>query len=149
MFVKRDHHSLVFGAVAFSPDGSKGNEEALLGCVAVNQRAGFSCAGFFKRSESNGESAEVSDAFTHHELAIFVKVALNGVGIELLDDAFGSGLEIFGVIGSPPIAQIALRVELPALIVKTVSHFMADSRADAAVVERVIRFGIKEGMLKN
>src|SRR5579863_1508030 len=149
MFIQRDHHAFVFRAVAFSPDRPKGNEKTLLGSETIDESSVLSGEGFFQSSERDSESAKIGDAFTQNKLAIFVKVALNGIGIELFDDALCPGFEILGVFGCPPIAQITVGVELSALIVKTVSHLMADSGADAAVIESIIRLGVKEGVLKN
>ena len=58
-------------------------------------------------------------------------------------------LKFFRSSARPPVVQIALRVVLRALIVEAVGHLMADHRADAAVVERVVGRGIEERRLQN
>ena len=45
----------------------------------------------------------------------------------------------------PPFAQVALAVELRALIVEAVGHFVSDDYADAAVVHRRIDLAVKNG----
>ena len=49
----------------------------------------------------------------------------------------------------PPVAQISDLIELPALIVKSVRHFVSDYRAHAAVVDGVIGFRIEERRLQD
>src|SRR5580692_1068321 len=56
----------------------------------------------------------------------------------LVGDTFGARSELLMVGGRPPIAQAALGVELRALVVETVGHFVADHRADAAIVDRKV-----------
>ena len=44
----------------------------------------------------------------------------------------------------PPVAEVALRVEAAALIVEAVQHLVTDHGADAAVVQRIVGFGIED-----
>src|SRR5690348_17958597 len=64
-------------------------------------------------------------------------------------DTFSASFEIFRVVGSPPIAEVAVGVEFPAFVVEAVGHFVADYGADAAVIQRVIGFRIEKWRLQD
>ena len=83
------------------------------------------------------------------EFAVFVQAGLDFERIELLGDAIAALVEILQVVRRPPVLQIALGVELRALIVEAVRHLVADHGADAAVIDRVIRFGIEKRRLED
>ena len=68
---------------------------------------------------------------------------------ELIDDALCFGLVLRRVLRRPPIAEIALRVELASLIVEAVAHLVADDGTDASVVHSVVRIGVEERRLEN
>jgi len=51
-------------------------------------------------------------------------------------------LEAFGIGRRPPVAEVGLGVELPALIVEGVGELVTDGRAGVAVVWRVIQLRV-------
>src|ERR1700685_1107083 len=51
----------------------------------------------------------------------------------LVGNALAAFVVLLGVFRSPPVAQVALSVELAPLIVKAVSQFVADDHADGTV----------------
>ena len=71
---------------------------------------------------------------------------LLGVFISYAIGAFVIGLR---VRCSPPIAQVAILIELASLIIEAVSSFVSDYRSGSAVIHCVILFGIKEWRLQN
>ena len=50
----------------------------------------------------------------------------------------------FAVFGGPPVAQVALSVELAALVVEAVDDLVSDDHADGAKVHGVIFRGIED-----
>ena len=48
----------------------------------------------------------------------------------------GALLEFFAVVFGPPVAQVALGVELAAFVVEAVRQFVADGAAGVAIVRR-------------
>ena len=76
-----------------------------------------------------------------------MQTGLDFVTVKLLFHAGGAFVKILAILGRPPIAQVALAVELRALIVEAVGDFVADDGAHAAVVHGVVRFRIVEGRL--
>ncbi len=71
------------------------------------------------------------------------------VAVELVDDTLRALVEILPVVGRPPIAQVALAVELGTPVVKPVADFVADDGAHASVIHGVVGVGVIEGRLKN
>src|SRR5436190_24267181 len=69
--------------------------------------------------------------------------------IELLDNAIRPLGELFVIIGTPPHNEISVSVEARALIVEAVGHLMTNDRADASIIECLVRFRIVEGRLEN
>ncbi len=69
--------------------------------------------------------------------------------VVLLHELVGFGVKMRAVVGSPPVAQVAVGVGAAALIVEAVGDFVADHGADPAVVYRVVGIGIKKRRLQN
>ena len=70
-------------------------------------------------------------------------------GVELRDEGVGERLERGPVLVGPPVAQRAGAVELRALVVEAVADLVADDRADAAVVDRVVGLDVEERRLED
>ena len=100
---------------------------------------------FLEGGIGNLESADVGDVFPLGELAVDVLPGQRLVGGVLVDDRLGAFVVGLGRGGRPPIAQVTDGVVLPALVVETMSHFVADDRADAAIVHRVVGLALKKG----
>ena len=64
-------------------------------------------------------------------------------------DAAGALLKLRAVLRRPPVAQIALGIELAALIVKTMRQFVADDDSDAAEIHGIVSLLIEERRLQN
>ena len=57
--------------------------------------------------------------------------------------------ELLGVLGRPPVVQVALGVELAAFVVEAVRQLVADHHADAAEVDGVVSAVVEERRLQN
>ena len=137
-------------AIVGRPVRRKAEEETLIGCKVVDfRRRGLSGERFLICRISDYQATEIGDAFAFLELSVFVQPRLNFECVKLLDDTVAALAKILQVIGRPPVFQIAVRVELRALIVEAVRHFMTDYGADAAVIEGIVRLGVEERRLKN
>ena len=101
------------------------------------------------RAQRDRRAAEVGDRFAVHELAVDVDPLRDVELAVLVGHAIRARLEILQILGREPVAQIALRVVLRALIVEAVRHLVADDRADAAVVVGVVRVRIEERRLQD
>src|SRR5579862_1497352 len=140
----------VFGPQVRAPNLSPAEEKALLRGETIDRGgSGLADKSFFERGVRNGQAAEIGDALTLLELAISVQTGFDFVGPKLIDDALAASLKVFEVRGRPPILQVAMTIEFRALVVEAVSHFMADDRAYAAVVDGVISVEIEEGGLED
>ena len=150
MRVRLRAESRGLGTVVGGPMRRKAEEESLVEREAVNgRRRRFSGQRFLKRRVGDHQAAKVGDALAFLEFSVAVQARLDFERIELLGDAIAARAEILQVLRRPPALQVAVRVELRALIVEAVRHLMADHGADAAVVERVIRFGVEKRRLEN
>ena len=67
----------------------------------------------------------------------------------LLDQHLGARLELLAVGVGPPVDHVAVAVGLRALVVEAVADLVADHRADAAVVDRVVGFEVEERGLED
>ena len=70
----------------------------------------------------------------------------NFLGV-LVGDALSALVISLGVRLGPPIAQVALGVELASLVVEAVNDFVADDRANRAVIYGIVLLRIEEGWL--
>ena len=101
------------------------------------------------RGISDFEAAEITEVLAECQLALDVNAGDRLVAVILLDEdgrAAGVGLRAGG---GPPVTELADRVVEPALIVEAVADFVADGRADAAIVGRRVRVGVEIGRLKD
>src|SRR5580704_4625313 len=83
-------------------------------------------------------AAKISDVFAHRQSAVDVHVVDAHVAGILVADTLRSLIEFFAIGVRPPIFQVAVGVELAALIVESVRQFVADRAAGVAVVWRVV-----------
>src|SRR5205814_7013357 len=100
------------------------------------------------RSISDFKAAEIAEVLAERQLSLDVDTGDRLVAVILLDEdgrAAGVGLRAGG---GPPVTELADRVVEPALIVEAVADFVADGRADVAVVGRRVRIGVEIGRLK-
>ena len=109
----------------------------------------FPSSDFSYARKRDRRAAEVRDRFAVHELAVDVDSLRDVELAVLIGHAIRARLEILQILGRQPVAQIALRVVLRALIVEAVRHLVADDRADAAVVVGVVRVRIEERRLQD
>src|SRR5260370_3345285 len=65
----------------------------------------------------------------------------------LVGNAFAALVVLFGVFGRPPIAEVAVSVELAALIVESVREFVTDNHADGAIIYGIVHTLLKERRL--
>ena len=108
-----------------------------------------------QRHVGDAQAAVVGGVFAQGELA--VQLECRGVALGrgrfkaavLVGDAIGPLLKCFAIVRGLPLAQIALAVELGALVVEAVGHFVADDHADAAEVHCRIDLEVEERRLQN
>src|SRR5882762_4888893 len=147
--IRIEHEPLEFGAVSRRPDLCVSEKESLF-CREASDRWGPIVSQFLLQgSICDVQPAEIRDALSQHQVAVFVQVALDFVALELLLDALGTLVEVFFVLGSPPIAQVSLGVKFSAFIVETVRHLMADYSTHSAVIRGVVGVRVKKGRLQD
>src|SRR5215472_1471690 len=95
--------------------------------------------------EREERAAEIGDVLAHGEIALEMDARKRLIAIELTPEDGGARRELLGVSLGPPGGEHAGAIVLSALVVKAVDHFMADHRADAAIVDSRIGRGIEEG----
>src|SRR6185437_4144551 len=102
-----------------------------------------------QRHQSDVAAAIVRSVLTQSEPAVEVNALQRRELAVLVGDTAGALLEFLAVRIRPPVAEIALGIELAALIVKAVGQFMANDHANAAKVHGFVRGLVKEGRLQN
>ena len=79
----------------------------------------MSRSSFFARSQvghvGEDEAAVVGGVLAEGELAVDVDVIDGDEAAVLVDEAVGAGFEVLLVVGCPPVAEVAVGVELAAL----------------------------------
>ena len=78
-----------------------------------------------------------------------MKVVDRHVFAVLVDEALRARFEGLAILGRPPVAQISLGIEMAALVIEAVRQFVADYRADAAHVDRIVGAHVEKWRLKN
>src|SRR5207302_9366581 len=70
-------------------------------------------------------------------------------GTIFIGNTAGPLLELFAVLGRPPIAEVAFAIELAALVVKAMGQFVANHDADSTEVYRIVFAAVEEGRLQD
>ena len=99
--------------------------------------------------EGEQKATVVGGVLAEGELAVDLDVVDGGEGAVFVDEAVGAGGEVLEVFGGPPVVEVALGVELAALVVEAVGEFVADDGADVAVVDGVVLGAVVEGRLQD
>src|ERR1700676_1411432 len=124
--IRVQHEPLIFRPVIARPDLCVSEKESLLRRESSDQRRPLPCQFFLQCSIRDVQPSETRNTLSQHQISVLVQVALNRVALELLLHALSALIEVFLVLGSPPIVQVSLGVEFSSLIVEPVRHFMAD-----------------------
>ena len=101
------------------------------------------------RHQRQPDAAVVGRVLAERQLAVEMRIAGDDVLRVLVGDARGALFVRLRVAFGPPVAQVALAVELAALIVEAVRQLVADDGARAAVVDRRVAPGLVEGRLQD
>src|SRR5437762_4071549 len=140
-----DANALRFRRDVLPPDLRPRQEESLLRRKAIDiRRAPFLGEGLLECSVRDRETSQIGEILTQRQFAVYVQAVEHRVRIELRCDQTRSCLELRQIGGTPPVAEIALRVELRALVVEAVSHLVTDDGAHAAIVDGVVGVWIEE-----
>src|SRR5262249_23067402 len=91
-----------------------------------------------QRCVSELQSPDIRDIFALCEFTIHMLAGKWRVPRILIDDGFASLVVFVRRFLGPPIAQIAIRIELASLVIEAMRHLMSDDRTDRAVVYPVI-----------
>src|SRR5207245_5744983 len=142
-------HAKVFGSFVGASPLREASEEALFRREPVDVLEIFVLGGILPSDVSKNLAAQVRYILSHRQLPVNVHVFHHDVLRILVADAFGARVKLFAVLFGPPIFQIALGVELAALVVKTVRQFVTDGATGVAVVWRVVQLGIVQRSLQN
>ena len=124
-------------------------EHALLTTEAVDYRGWLAGQRHAVGLVGNRQAGVVADIFTQGQCAIDVIARQGRIAAVLRHQCLGFGGKFLAVVGGPPVAQIAHRIRLAALVIEAVADFMADHGNDTAIVHRVVGSGIKKRRLQN
>ena len=96
-------------------------------------------------------AAVIGGVFSLGEKAVLLDAGacVGNVLSVLVGNTFATLVILFTVFGSPPVAQVAVSVELASLIVEAVDDFMSNDHADGAQVHGVVLCRIEERRLQN
>src|SRR5215469_8633715 len=93
--------------------------------------------------------AIVSGVLAERQLAVDLDVIHRGERTIFIHQTVSAGLELLRILSRPPVAEVALAVELTPFVVEAMCEFMANHSADVPVVDCIILLGIVEGRLKD
>src|SRR5579875_992008 len=105
------------------------NEEALVAGIAIDHRRLAVPRNIAPVSGISGfETAEISEIFAERKMTLDVNSGDRLILVELRGEPLGLDLVLCGSCRSPPVAKPPQGVELAALVVEGMPHFMADGR---------------------
>src|SRR5579859_938450 len=112
------------------PDLRETDEQSLLAGETVNDRRRTALARQPVGAHGDRKPGIVGDIFAERQRAVDVIAGQRAEGVILRNQAVRLLFETLAILPGPPIAQVALAVELAAMIVKGVTDLMTDHRAD-------------------
>ncbi len=149
MRIGRRLEPLRFRPRILAPDLGVAEEEALFRREAVD-RLGRGCARTGEiRHQRQPHAAVVADVLSERQLPVDVRVAGDDVAGILIRDAGGALVERLAVGRRPPVAQVALAVELAPLVVEPVRQLVTDHRSSGAIIHRRVAFTAVERRLQD
>src|SRR5208282_521272 len=153
MRIDGDLHALVFRTPFFAPDPRETKEESLLWGVAINLLAFFSgfvvCDHVPERRQSNACPTVIGGVFAERESAIELEIVNRDKIAVLIGDTTDALFKLLAIFGRPPVVQVALRIVLASLVVKTVGQLVSDHQPNAAEVHGIVHVLFKERRLQN
>src|SRR5205814_4716317 len=118
-------------ALLLLPRLSERDEKALVAGQAVDYRRLAVLGGvLLVRRIGRLHAGQVADVFAKRQLAVDGEIRERLESVILRHKRVGLRREGLGRVRAPPVAQLALRVELAAFVVEAVAHLVADHRAD-------------------
>ena len=131
------------------PYASVGEEETLFWreTVLCGQRGIL--RGVLKGLEGDLQTTMVSHVLAEGELAVGLETGQHLDVVEEVAHDMSTFLEVLCILGRPPLAQVAVLIELGTLVVEAVCHLMTDDHADGTVVESIVGVHIEEGRLQD
>src|SRR5882724_390783 len=153
MRIYTDQHARELGTALFAPGATEAEEEALLRGVAADglRRWASVAVGhhLLQRHQGDPRPAVVGGVLAQGEAAIEFEIVHRHETAVLVGDATGALFEFRAVLRRPPVAQIALRVELASLIVEAVGQLVADDNPDATEVRGIVNLLVEKRRLQN
>src|ERR1039457_3886368 len=128
------HHAGELRTVILAPDLAPADEQTLLGGEAVNGLLRSAAEHIQQSHVCKAQAAIVGSIFAQRQLSANVNVIHRNEAVVLVDEASLQLIELLAVLGSPPVAQVSLSIELAARIVEPMREFVADDRANGAEV---------------
>src|ERR1700722_15631605 len=139
----------VFGSLIFAGPLRHANEEALIRSEALNTGQLLTLRLFLPRNVGEQRSSQIGHILSTGQLRVDMDIVDDDVPGILIADAVDAIFKSLRVHGSPPVAQIALGVELPSLVIEGVGKFVANRRAGVAVIRCVVELRIIQWRLQN
>src|SRR5207237_3834562 len=99
--------------------------------------------------QCNACAAVICRVFPKREFAIQLQIVNRNEVSVFVGNATGPLFKFLAVLFRPPVAQIALRIELAPLVVESMSQLMADDRANAPEIHVIVNFLVEERWLQN
>jgi alpha-tubulin suppressor-like RCC1 family protein len=138
------------GPLARTPDLRDAQEELLIFGIAIGDiglgRVLAQCA---KRAKCHFHTAHVCDVLSQRQLALDVLLGQRLERRVLIGDAAAAVGEPGEVVLLPPVLEVAVGVELRALVIEAVGELVADHHADRAEVGREPAVGTEERRLQD
>ena len=103
----------------------------------------------FESHESDSQAAIVGGVFSEGQLAIELHALSRFKPGVFIRDALRSPLIFFAVVGGPPVMEVTVAVELPALIVEPMGQLVPNNRPDGSEICCIIRLPVKQRWLQD
>mgnify|MGYP002140870801 CR=1 FL=1 len=95
----------------------------------------------------NRQPGQIADIFAQRKFTADM-FAQHFIGVILGNQALPRRFKSGNITGRPPIGQTTMFIIFGPLIVEVVADFMADDRANTAIIDRCVGVGVKEGRLQ-
>ena len=149
MRIDRHQHARDGIRAVLAPDVRPAQEETLLRGQAVNRWRLFPGHRADQRHVRDPHSTVVGGVLAQGQLAVELQIVHRHEAAVLVLGALGALFELLLVVGRPPVAQVAVRVELTALVVEAVGQFVADNCPDRAKVQGIVGFVVIKRRLQD
>mmetsp|Transcript_20016 Transcript_20016/g.36303 ORF Transcript_20016/g.36303 Transcript_20016/m.36303 type:complete len:301 (+) Transcript_20016:177-1079(+) len=148
MRVKREKLQSSLLCHVLTPALCPSKKESLSWRKAINHWPGIKAFLCLESTIGKVQTTKVCDVFATSKLSLY-RLTMHLEGIGLIYHHLDATFILLGILFSPPVKHVALKIKFPSLVIKPMRHLVANHCTHRSIVYGIVCFSIKERRLEN